>query len=64
MVVLLFLGAGTVHGNEAVQGKRPAPDVIGQAQAKSLPLIVTKMTMFEACARLAGRVEDGGHARR
>ena len=24
MVVLLFLGAGTVHGNEAVPGKRPA----------------------------------------
>ncbi|MGZ5423320.1 MAG: DRTGG domain-containing protein [Candidatus Aminicenantales bacterium] len=47
-----------------VQGKRPAPDVIGQAQAKSLPLIATKMTMFEACARMAGRVEDGGHGRR
>jgi hypothetical protein len=47
-----------------VQGKRPAPDVIGQAHARNLPLIVTKMTMFEACSRMAGRVEDGGHARR
>jgi hypothetical protein len=47
-----------------VQGKRPAADVIGQALAKNLPLIVTKMTMFEACSRMAGLVEDGGHARR
>jgi hypothetical protein len=47
-----------------VQGKRPTPDVIGQAQAKSLPLISTRMTMFEACARMAGLIEDGGHARR
>jgi len=47
-----------------VQGKRPALDVIGQAEARSLPLISTKMSMFEACARMAGLVEDGGHARR
>ncbi len=47
-----------------VQGKRPGPDVIGQAETKSLPLIVTRMTMFEVCARMAGRIEDGGHGRR
>jgi hypothetical protein len=47
-----------------VQGKRPAPDVVGEARAKGLPLIATKMTMFEVCARMAGLVEDGGHARR
>ena len=47
-----------------VQGKRPGPDVIGQARAKCLPLIVTKMSMFEACSRMAGLVEDGGHGRR
>jgi len=46
-----------------IQGKRPAPEVINDALAKNLPLIVTKMTMFEACARMAGRLEDGGHAR-
>ena len=47
-----------------VQGKRPAPEVIGQAQARRLTLASTKMTMFEACARLAGLVQDGGHGRR
>ena len=47
-----------------VQGKRPAPDVVTEAGTKGLPLIATKMTMFETCARIAGRVQDGGHARR
>ena len=47
-----------------VQGKHPAPDVVSEAHAKGLPLIATKMTMFEVCARMAGLVEDGGHARR
>ena len=72
---LLLTGLANVHvvstcsvadlaGVVFVQGKRPAPEVIGQAQAKGLPLISTKMTMFEACARMAGRMEDGGHVRR
>jgi predicted transcriptional regulator len=47
-----------------VHGKRPGQNVVGEAQTKSLPLIATKMTMFEVCARMAGLVEDGGHARR
>ncbi|HSA95859.1 MAG TPA: DRTGG domain-containing protein [Acidobacteriota bacterium] len=47
-----------------VQGKRPAPEVIDQARSGHLPLIATKMTMFEACARIAGQLEDGGHVRR
>jgi len=47
-----------------VQGKRPAPEVVNEAGTKGLPLIATKMTMFETCARIAGRVQDGGHARR
>ncbi len=47
-----------------VQGKRPAPEVIDQARSGDLPLIATRMTMFEACTRIAGRLEDGGHARR
>jgi hypothetical protein len=47
-----------------VQGKRPAPEVIGEARARNLPLAATRMTMFEACAKIAGLVGDGGHARR
>jgi hypothetical protein len=47
-----------------VQGKRPAPEVVSQALASHLPLIATRMPMFEACSRIAGRVEDGGHGRR
>ena len=47
-----------------VQGKRPAPDVVTEAGTKGIPLIATRMTMFETCARIAGRVQDGGHARR
>ncbi|MEN6561668.1 MAG: DRTGG domain-containing protein [Acidobacteriota bacterium] len=47
-----------------VQGKRPAPEVVREAGTKNLPLIATKMTMFEACSRIAGLLQDGGHARR
>jgi len=47
-----------------VQGKRPASDAIAAARTKGIPLIATKMTMFTACSRIAGRIEDGGHARR
>lgn len=47
-----------------VQGKRPAPDVIADALTKGIPLIATRMTMFEACSRMAGAVEDGGHGHR
>lgn len=47
-----------------VQGKRPAAEVVDQAQARALPLVSTKLTMFEACSRMAGRLEDGGHVRR
>jgi predicted transcriptional regulator len=46
-----------------VQGKRPVPDVVSQALSKNLPLIATKMSMFEACSRIAALVKDGGHAR-
>ncbi len=53
-----------VSGIVFVQGKRPSPDVISQAQTRHIPLVATKMTMFEACARIAGLVQDGGHARR
>jgi hypothetical protein len=39
------------------------PDVVSQALSKNLPLIATKMSMFEACSRIAALVKDGGHAR-
>jgi len=46
-----------------VQGKRPDAEAIDQARAESLPLIATKMPMFEVCSRIAGHVQDGGHER-
>jgi predicted transcriptional regulator len=46
-----------------VQGKRPDAEVVSQARSKNLPLIATKMPMFEACSRIAALVKDGGHAR-
>jgi len=46
-----------------VQGKRPDADVVSQARSKNLPLIATKMPMFEACFRIAEHVKDGAHAR-
>jgi hypothetical protein len=36
-----------------IQGKRPDANVIEQARAKGLPLVATKMPMFEACSRIA-----------
>ncbi|RPJ02022.1 MAG: hypothetical protein EHM31_04275 [Candidatus Aminicenantes bacterium] len=47
-----------------VHGKRPGQGVVNEARTKNIPLIATRMTMFEACGRMAGRVQDGGHARR
>jgi hypothetical protein len=46
-----------------VQGKRPGPEVVDQARSISLPLIATKMPMFEACSRLAVFFKDGPHGR-
>jgi predicted transcriptional regulator len=46
-----------------VQGKRPDADVIGQALSKNLPLIATKMSMFEACSLLGSFCKAGGHGR-
>jgi len=46
-----------------VQGKRPDADVVSQALSKNLPLIATKISMFEACSRIAALIKDGGHAR-
>jgi hypothetical protein len=46
-----------------VQGKRPSAEVVREALNRNIPLVATKMSMFEACARMAGLVEDGGHGR-
>jgi len=46
-----------------IQGKRPGPDVIDQARSKNLPLIATKISMFEACSRLALLFKDDPHGR-
>ncbi|HPW16741.1 MAG TPA: DRTGG domain-containing protein [Candidatus Aminicenantes bacterium] len=47
-----------------VQGKRPDPGVVAQALSRGLPLLATKLSMFEACSRIARFIEDGGHAGR
>jgi len=35
-----------------VRGKRPAQDTIRLAEAKTIPLLMTRLPMFEACGRL------------
>ncbi len=46
-----------------VQGKRPDAAAIEQARAKSLPLIATRLPMFEACSRLAALYRSRSHGR-
>jgi hypothetical protein len=36
-----------------VQGKRPGAEVVEQARVKGLPLIATKLSMFETCSRIS-----------
>ncbi len=35
-----------------VRGKRPVPDTVRLAESKGLPLLLTRLPMFEACGRL------------
>jgi hypothetical protein len=35
-----------------VRGKSPQPETVALAEAKGLPLLVTPLSMFEACGRL------------
>lgn len=35
-----------------VRDKHPEPDVVAAAKAKSIPVMYTRCTMFEACGRL------------
>jgi hypothetical protein len=46
-----------------VQGKRPNANVVEQARSKNLPLIATKLPMFEACSRIAALFGDKVHGR-
>ena len=46
-----------------VQGKRPDADVVCQARSKNLPLIATKLSMFDACSTLATIFKDSPHGR-
>jgi len=46
-----------------VQGKRPGAAVVDQALSKHLPLISTKMSMFQACSLLGDLYKAGGHGR-
>jgi len=46
-----------------VQGKRPGPDVVEQAQAKGLALIATNLPMFETCSRISVLFGDKIHGR-
>lgn len=46
-----------------VQGKRPPVEVVEEARAENLPLIATRMTMFEACSRIARLAEGGTRGR-
>lgn len=46
-----------------VQGKRPGPDVVKQARAMGLPLIATKLPMFEACSRISALFGGKIHGR-
>jgi predicted transcriptional regulator len=46
-----------------VQGKHPDQGVIDEARSKNLPLVATKMPMFEACSRLAALFKDGADGR-
>ncbi|HSA96813.1 MAG TPA: DRTGG domain-containing protein [Acidobacteriota bacterium] len=46
-----------------VQGKRPDAAVLAQARESGLPLIATRLGMFDACSRLAGHFGEGGRGR-
>jgi predicted transcriptional regulator len=46
-----------------VQGKRPGANVVEQAREKHLPLVATRLPMFEACAQIASLLQERGHVR-
>jgi predicted transcriptional regulator len=46
-----------------VQGKRPGQEVIDQAKAMNLPLLITGLPMFLACSRIYLFMKDGAGGR-
>jgi hypothetical protein len=44
-----------------VQGKRPDPGVVAMALEKNLPLIVTRLSMFDACSQMAVLFKERAH---
>jgi predicted transcriptional regulator len=46
-----------------VHGKRPAPEVVEEARARNLPLVATRLPMFQACSEVASLLEDKRHER-
>jgi predicted transcriptional regulator len=42
-----------------VRGKRPGEDTIRLAERKSIPLLLTRLPMFEACGRLYSKKLPG-----
>jgi len=46
-----------------VQGKRPDAAVVEQARGKGLPLVATKLPMFEACSRISALFGEKTHGR-
>ncbi|MCK7477041.1 MAG: DRTGG domain-containing protein [Candidatus Moduliflexus flocculans] len=62
--VVCTCSVADLSGVVFVQGKRPAPTVVDEARTRGIPLMATKMTMFEACSRIAGFDRGRGHGRR
>ncbi len=47
-----------------VRGKQPAADVVELADSALIPLLVTDLTMYEACGRLYSQGLPGCHEKR
>jgi hypothetical protein len=50
--VVLTAGLAEAAAVVFVQGKRPSAQVLDQALVQKLPLLLTPLPMFEACARM------------
>jgi predicted transcriptional regulator len=46
-----------------VHGKRPGPEVVEQACTQNLPLVATRLPMFQACSEIASLLGDKVHDR-
>jgi hypothetical protein len=44
-----------LHAIVFVNGKRPEPEVLQLARERGIPLLSTRLTMYEACGRLHAR---------